>query len=117
MAEEVLHRVDASRPVLLAPETQIAVTQLRRDREGKSDEPFSMALATLSVTILIAFPRRPRGPVVLIAIPVTLALTLLVYYLLGYTLNRITPFALIFPSGFWWTTPSSWWRTSTAISP
>jgi hypothetical protein len=37
--------------------------------------------------------------VVLVAIPVTLALTLLVYSLLGYTLNRITLFALIFSIG------------------
>ena len=34
-----------------------------------------------------------------IAIPSTLALTLLVFYLYGYTLNRITLFALIFSIG------------------
>ena len=33
------------------------------------------------------------------AIPVTLALTLTVFYLYGYTLNRITLFALIFSIG------------------
>ena len=38
-------------------------------------------------------------PVVAIAIPSTLSLTLLVFYLLGYTLNRITLFALIFSIG------------------
>ena len=36
---------------------------------------------------------------VLIAVPVTLALTLFVYYAFGYTLNRITLFALIFSIG------------------
>ena len=35
----------------------------------------------------------------LIAIPVTLALTLFIFYLYGYTLNRITLFALIFSIG------------------
>ena len=34
-----------------------------------------------------------------VAIPVTLALTLFVFYLYGYTLNRITLFALIFSIG------------------
>ena len=34
-----------------------------------------------------------------IAIPVTLALTMLIFYLIGYTLNRITLFALIFSIG------------------
>ncbi|MBK6879291.1 MAG: efflux RND transporter permease subunit [Elusimicrobia bacterium] len=102
VAEEVLHRVDASRSVLLAPETQIAVTRnYGETAKEKSDELlFHMALATLSVTILIAFFLGAREAlVVLIAIPVTLALTLLVYYLLGYTLNRITLFALIFSIG------------------
>ncbi|MEK6597625.1 MAG: efflux RND transporter permease subunit, partial [Gemmatimonadota bacterium] len=37
--------------------------------------------------------------VVLVAVPVTLALTLFVYYALGYSLNRITLFALIFSIG------------------
>ena len=36
---------------------------------------------------------------VLVAVPVTLALTLFVYYALGYSLNRITLFALIFSIG------------------
>src|SRR5512140_1651045 len=59
-----------------------------------------MLLAILSVTALIwlALGRRESGSVA-IAIPVTLALTLLVFYLYGYTLNRVTLFALIFSIG------------------
>ena len=34
-----------------------------------------------------------------VAVPVTLALTLLINYLFGYTLNRVTLFALIFSIG------------------
>ncbi|MCL6482245.1 MAG: efflux RND transporter permease subunit, partial [Firmicutes bacterium] len=37
--------------------------------------------------------------VVLLAVPVTLALTLVIFYLYGYTLNRVTLFALIFSIG------------------
>ncbi|MDE2290643.1 MAG: efflux RND transporter permease subunit [Elusimicrobia bacterium] len=67
----------------------------------KSDELLDhMSLATVSVTLLIALVLGWReGLVVLVAIPVTLALTLLVYFLSGYTLNRITLFALIFSIG------------------
>lgn len=67
----------------------------------KSDELlFHVLLATLSVTALIALALGIREAiVVLIAIPVTLALTLAVYFLAGYTLNRITLFALIFSIG------------------
>ena len=59
-----------------------------------------MFLAVLSVSVLIWLVLgRRESLVVLTAIPVTLALTLFVFYLYGYTLNRITLFALIFSIG------------------
>jgi len=39
------------------------------------------------------------GAVVFVALPVTFALTLFVYYMFDYTLNRVTLFALIFVAG------------------
>jgi multidrug efflux pump subunit AcrB len=57
-----------------------------------------LAVVSVSVLIWLALGRR-EAAVVLVAIPVTLALTLLVFYLYGYTLNRITLFALIFSIG------------------
>lgn len=59
-----------------------------------------LLIATLSVAALIALIMGFRASIVVaIAIPVTLALTLAIYYFLGYTLNRITLFALIFSIG------------------
>ncbi len=59
-----------------------------------------MLIAIFSVTLLVALTLGFReSGVVLVAIPVTLALTLLVFFLYGYTLNRITLFALIFSIG------------------
>ena len=59
-----------------------------------------MFLAVVSVSVLIwLILGRRESLVVLTAIPVTLALTLFVFYLYGYTLNRITLFALIFSIG------------------
>ncbi|TGK07194.1 efflux RND transporter permease subunit [Leptospira semungkisensis] len=59
-----------------------------------------LIIATISVSVLIAIWMGLRASfVVFIAIPVTLALTLFVYYFLGYTLNRVTLFALIFSIG------------------
>ena len=59
-----------------------------------------MFLAVISVSVLIALALgRREAAVVLIAIPVTLALTLFAFALYGYTLNRITLFALIFSIG------------------
>jgi len=59
-----------------------------------------MLLAIISVSILVwlTLGWRESG-IVGIAIPVTLALTLVVFYFLGYTLNRVTLFALIFSIG------------------
>ena len=59
-----------------------------------------MLIAVVSVSLLIAITLGLRESlIVFIAIPVTLALTLAVFYLYGYTLNRITLFALIFSIG------------------
>jgi multidrug efflux pump subunit AcrB len=59
-----------------------------------------MGIAVFGVAILILiFLGWRESLVVLLAIPATLALTLLVFYLYGYTLNRITLFALIFSIG------------------
>jgi multidrug efflux pump subunit AcrB len=59
-----------------------------------------LLLATLSVSVLIALVMGIRASlVVATAIPVTLALTLAIYYFMGYTLNRVTLFALIFSIG------------------
>jgi multidrug efflux pump subunit AcrB len=96
-----LARVETARKALPAA---LAVTVTRdygETAKHKSDELlYHMMLATLSVTLLVALALGLReAMVVLIAVPVTLALTLLVYWMMGYTLNRITLFALIFSIG------------------
>ena len=69
--------------------------------KDKSNELLEhLFIATLSVTLLIALALGWReSGVVLLAIPVTLALTLAIFYFYGYTLNRVTLFALIFSIG------------------
>ena len=68
--------------------------------EKSTELIFHMGLATLSVVLLMAFALgRREAVVVAVAVPVTLALTLASSYLFGYTLNRVTLFALIFAIG------------------
>ncbi len=96
------HRVDELRPTLLGRDVKLDVTRdLGETARHKSDDlMFHLLLATLSVVALIAFALGQREAVVVaVAIPVTLALTLFVYRFLGYTLNRVTLFALIFSIG------------------
>ena len=69
-------------------------------RDKSNELLWHMLLAVVSVGVLIWLVLgRREAAVVLTAIPVTLALTLFVFYLYGYTLNRITLFALIFSIG------------------
>ncbi|MEJ2338565.1 MAG: efflux RND transporter permease subunit [Gemmatimonadales bacterium] len=59
-----------------------------------------LVLAILAVGIVVAVAMGWRSAVVvMLAVPVTFALTLFVYRILGYTLNRVTLFALIFVTG------------------
>ncbi len=102
IAERVLHRVERVRGALVPSDVRLTVTRnYGETAREKSDELLKhLVLATLSVTALIALFLGIRAAlVVLVAIPVTLALTLFLYYLYGYTLNRVTLFALIFSIG------------------
>jgi len=102
VAENVEARVRALEGTLIPSDVTVAVTRNYGETAAeKSNELlYHMFLAVASVTALIglALGLREAG-VVLTAIPVTLALTLFAFALYGYTLNRITLFALIFSIG------------------
>ncbi len=102
VAAKVLARVEDARGRIIPDDIQMTVTRhYGETAKEKSDELlFHMAIAVVSVTILIwlTLGRRESG-VVAFAIPVTLALTMAIFYIYGYTLNRITLFALIFSIG------------------
>jgi len=102
VAERVLERVEQNRGYIIPENIDVTVTRhYGETSKEKSDELlFHMIIAVVSVSILIWFTLGHReSGVVALAIPVTLALTLAVFYLYGYTLNRITLFALIFSIG------------------
>ncbi|MDX2183768.1 MAG: efflux RND transporter permease subunit [Gemmatimonadaceae bacterium] len=102
VAAAALMRVDEARDRLLPQDVTVSVTRDYGETAGEkaSELILHLLIATLSVTLLIwAFLGWREALVVLVAVPVTLALTLFAYYALGYTLNRITLFALIFSIG------------------
>jgi multidrug efflux pump subunit AcrB len=102
IAENVLQKVAALRGYMLPQDLNVTVTRnYGETAKDKSDELLKhLLIATLSVTLLIALALGWReSGVVLLAVPVTLALTLAIFYLFGYTLNRVTLFALIFSIG------------------
>jgi multidrug efflux pump subunit AcrB len=102
ISRKVLHKIDLLRGTVIPSEVETTVTRnYGRTAADKSNELlFHMAIAVVSVSLLILFTLGWRESLIVgIAIPSTLALTLLVFYLLGFTLNRITLFALIFSIG------------------
>jgi multidrug efflux pump subunit AcrB len=102
LAEEALKKAENFRAHNFPASLQMTVTRNYGETAAeKSNELLlHMMIAVISVTILIwlILGFRESG-VVAVAIPVTLALTLVVFLLYGYTLNRITLFALIFSIG------------------
>ncbi len=102
VAEKVLHRIEDVRGSILPDNIQMTVTRHYGEtaKEKSNELLYHMAIAVFSVTLLIwlTLGHRESG-VVALAIPVTLALTMATFYFHGYTLNRITLFALIFSIG------------------
>jgi multidrug efflux pump subunit AcrB len=102
IADRVLERVNGLKGTLIPAGIELTTTRNYGETASeKSNELLlHMLIAILSVSALIwlTLGLRESG-IVAIAIPVTLALTLAVFYLYGYTLNRITLFALIFSIG------------------
>jgi multidrug efflux pump subunit AcrB len=102
VADAVLERLERLRPTTIPGDVSVSITRhYGATAAEKSNELLvHMGIAVVSVSLLIMFMLGWRESlVVAIAIPATLALTLLVFYLGGYTLNRITLFALIFSIG------------------
>ncbi|WP_416797259.1 efflux RND transporter permease subunit [Ciceribacter azotifigens] len=102
VSEEILHRVEELKGSLIPTSMDVEVTRDYGDtaNEKANELLFHLGLATLSIIALvwIAIGRR-EAFVVAIVIPVTILLTLFAANLMGYTLNRVSLFALIFSIG------------------
>jgi multidrug efflux pump subunit AcrB len=102
VADDVLRKVELLKGSFIPADVSVSITRNYGETAAeKSNELLlHMGIAVFSVAILIwlTLGWRESG-IVAVAIPATLALTLLIFYLYGFTLNRITLFALIFSIG------------------
>jgi len=102
VAESILHRVEALEGSLIPEDIAVEITRDYGEtaNEKANELLFHLGLATLSIIALvwIAIGRR-EAMVVAIVIPVTILLTLFAAKAMGYTLNRVSLFALIFSIG------------------
>ena len=102
VAEDVMGRLDAVKGRVIPADLEVSVTRNygATASEKANELLFHLGLATVSIVVLITFAIGWReGLVVLIVIPTTILLTLFASWLMGYTINRVSLFALIFSIG------------------
>lgn len=102
VAEHILERLETLEGRLIPEDVAVEVTRNYGETAlEKADELlFHLALATVSIVLLITFAIGWReGLVVAVVIPTTILLTLFASHLMGYTINRVSLFALIFSIG------------------
>ena len=102
VSHDISQRLETVRGRVVPEDLQIEITRNYGETAlEKADELlFHLGLATLSIVVLITFALGWReGAVVLVIIPTTILLTLFASWLMGYTINRVSLFALIFSIG------------------
>ena len=102
VAEQLLARLQSVEGRLIPPDVKVTMTRdYGETANDKANELlFHLGLATLSIVVLISFAIGWReGLVTLVVIPTTILLTLAAAKLMGYTINRVSLFALIFSIG------------------
>ncbi|WP_296684403.1 efflux RND transporter permease subunit [Flavobacterium sp.] len=102
ISEKIIEKIDRLKQTIITDDVHVEVT--RNYGETASDKVgellMHLGIAIIAVTVLVMLAMGWRGGlVVFFSVPLTFALTLFAYYLLGYTLNRITLFALVFVVG------------------
>ena len=102
VSQAVLARVDALKGSLLPDSLDVAVTRdygaTANDKANELLEHLGLATVTIVVLIGLAIGWR-EAAVTAVVIPTTILLTLFASNLMGYTINRVSLFALIFSIG------------------
>ncbi|MFV0513753.1 MAG: efflux RND transporter permease subunit [Jhaorihella sp.] len=102
VAEEILHRVHMLEGELIPDTVAVEVTRDYGEtaNEKANELLFHLGLATVSIVFLVLVAIGWRESIVVaVVIPVTILLTLFSAWIMGYTLNRVSLFALIFSIG------------------
>jgi multidrug efflux pump subunit AcrB len=102
ISDIIIDKVEHLKKNLIPDDVHVEVT--RNYGETASHKVSELLLhligAIIAVTFVVMLAMGWRGGlVVFLSVPITFALTLLSYYMLDYTLNRITLFALVFVTG------------------
>ena len=102
VSEDIAHRLEGLKSRLIPGDIEVTVSRDYGEtaNEKANELLFHLGLATLSIVVLIAIAIGWREALVtLVVIPTTILLTLFAANLMGYTINRVSLFALIFSIG------------------
>ncbi|MCL7761866.1 efflux RND transporter permease subunit [Polaribacter sp. Z014] len=102
IAEVILTKVDHLRTTLIPDDVHVEITRNYGETASHkvSELLWHLIGSIFAVTLVVMLAMGWRGGlVVFLSVPITFALTLLSYYMMDYTLNRITLFALVFVTG------------------
>jgi len=102
VAENILEEVAAMKDRVIPHDIHIEITRnYGRTAQSKVNELLSsLGFAIASVVVLLALALGWREAVVVaLAVPISFSLALFVNYMFGYTINRVTLFALILSLG------------------
>ncbi|MEZ5838953.1 MAG: efflux RND transporter permease subunit [Hyphomicrobiales bacterium] len=102
IAEEIVDRLELLHDRLIPADVDVIITRDYGEtaNEKANELLFHLGLATVSIVLLVGVVIGWReGVVVFVVIPTTILLTLFASHLMGYTINRVSLFALIFSIG------------------
>ena len=102
IAERITERLEQLEGTLIPENLTVTITRNYGEtaNEKANELLFHLGLATISIVILVAVAIGWREAlVVAVVIPTTILLTLFAARVMGYTLNRVSLFALIFSIG------------------
>ncbi|KUR73429.1 multidrug transporter AcrB [Novosphingobium fuchskuhlense] len=102
VSDAVLQRLESLKGSLIPDGVDVAVTRNygATANEKANELLYHLALATVSIIVLIGFAIGWReAAVTAVVIPTTILLTMFASNLMGYTINRVSLFALIFSIG------------------
>ncbi len=102
IADQVLQRLELVKDRIVPDTVEVSVTRnYGKTAEEKANSLlFHLVLAAVSIVVLLTvFLGWREGLVVLVVIPTTILLTFFASWLMGYTINRVSMFALIFAIG------------------
>lgn len=102
VSEKVVERLDSLKGTLIPDAVSVDITRNYGEsaNEKANELIFHLALATVSIVLLIVFAIGWReAAVTAIVIPTTIMLTMFASKIMGFTINRVSLFALIFSIG------------------